>query len=172
MLLQHWSYQLCCRFIVSIYHNNLCDIALVYLLCFSRACLKNNMYFAHLWCFATYLNVKFPHFFGWGILNIWCFVREKHLLFYHNWCLALFLYTELAEEFNIETIFLKLWNWGWEMHDTEFWIMTTAVVHPSVESDLHKVQCTSLHPGPGDPVQHYRIQTKLKPCFSTILKTG
>lgn len=77
MLLAHWSHQLCCRFIVSIYLNNLCDIALVYLLCFSHACLKSNMSFANLWCFAAYLNVTFPHFLGWGILNIWCFVRGK-----------------------------------------------------------------------------------------------
>lgn len=76
-LLVHWSHQFCCRFIVSIYLNNLCDIALVYLLCFSHACLKSNMSFANLWCFAAYLNVKFPHFLGWGILNIWCFVRGK-----------------------------------------------------------------------------------------------
>lgn len=77
MLLVHWSHQLCCRFIVSIYLNNLCDFALVYLLCFSHACLKSNMSFADLWCFAAYLNVKFLHFLGWGILNIWCFLRGK-----------------------------------------------------------------------------------------------
>lgn len=55
-LLLHWSHQQRCWFIVSICLNNLCDIALVYLLCFSHACLKSNMPFAHLRCFA----VSFP----------------------------------------------------------------------------------------------------------------
>lgn len=44
----------------------------------------------------------------------------KHLLFPHNWCLGFCLYTQLAEQFNIETIFLELWNRGWEteLHDS------------------------------------------------------
>lgn len=69
-------HQLCCRFVVSIYLNNLCDFALVYLLCFSHACLKSNMSFADLWCF-----VKFLHFL-WLRNSEYLMLSEGKNIFY------------------------------------------------------------------------------------------
>lgn len=149
MLLVHGSHQLCCRFIVSIYLNNLCDIALVCLLCFSHPCLKSNMPFAILWRFAAYLKVKFPHFLGWRILNMECFVRGK------TW----FIFSELVLGFLLVywgSRTVKYWNAISKLKDLG--VRISAVAYPNVETDLHEVQCLSTHANNSNNLRDVIIQ--------------